>query len=90
MEALVLTGNAINAAVPLVALRLRTDVELTTDLQGKAGSTSGGGSSMGDVEHLPMTLNSDFLPKSMGTYAKGDPFLAKLPEIDSDIQKYDH
>ena len=31
MEASVLTGNAINAAVPLVASRLRTDVDLTMD-----------------------------------------------------------
>ena len=45
---------------------------------------------MGDAEHLPMTFNSNFLPKSMGTYAEGDPFLAKLQEINSDIQKYDH
>ena len=101
-----MTGNALNAAVPLVASRLRTDVDLTTDWQGKAGSsssptsahqtidrdvnTSGGRVSMGDAEHLLMTLNSDFLPTSMGTYAEGDPFMAKLQEIDSDLQKYDH
>ena len=30
-EASVLTGNALNAAVPLVASRVRTDVDLTTD-----------------------------------------------------------
>ena len=45
---------------------------------------------MGEAEHLPMTLNPIFLPTSMGTYAEGDPFLAKLQEIDSDIQKFDH
>ena len=105
-EASVLTGNALNAAVPLVASRVRTDVDLATDWQGKAGSssspafahqtidsdvnTSGGRVSMGETEHLPMTLNSVFLPTSMGTYAEGDPFLAKLQEIDSDLQKFDH
>ena len=52
-------------------------------------STSGGGSSIGDVELFPKTLNPVLLQKSMGTYAEGDPFLAKLQEIDSDIQKYD-
>ena len=98
-------GDTLNATEPLAASRAQTDVDLTTEWQGKAGSssppafahqtidsdvnTSGGRVALGVAEHLPMTLNPIFLPTSMGTYAEGDPFLAKLQEIDSDIQKFD-
>ena len=36
-----------------------------------------------------MTLNPVLHPKIAGAYAEGDPFLAKLQEIDRDLQKYD-
>ena len=32
---------------------------------------------------------SVMLPKNMGTFADGDPFLAKLQEIDRDVKKFD-
>ena len=105
LETLLLAVDVINAVVYLDVSRLRTDVDLTKDSQGKAVSsppsadkhqpiesdvsTSGGSSMIGDAELFPKTLNLVLLQKSMGTYTEGDPFLEKLQEIDSDIQKYD-
>ena len=45
---------------------------------------------MGDAELFSKVLNLVLLPKISGTYAEGDPFLAKLQEIDRDISKFDH
>ena len=44
---------------------------------------------MGDAELFSKILNPVLLPKITGKYAKGDPFLAKLQEIDRDIKKFD-
>ena len=105
METLVLEVDVINANVFQVALRSQFDVELTNDTQVKAASpspsavihhpsesyvsTNRGGSSLGDAELFSKILNPVLLPKITGTYAKGDPFLAKLQEIDRDIKKFD-
>ena len=105
MEVPSMAVNAINADVPSAALRLQNDAELTADTLGKADSASPsavlyqpkdsdvslkeGGSSLAGVDLFPMTLNPILHPEIAGAYAEGDPFLAKLQEIDRDLQKYD-
>nr|POF00266.1 hypothetical protein CFP56_29813 [Quercus suber] len=104
METSAMAGNALNVDVP-VALRLRIDVEMTTDTLEKAASSSppaashhpndgdvstkGGGSSLGVGELSQKISNPVLDPKYTGTYAEGDPFLVKLQEIDSDLQKFE-
>ena len=53
-------------------------------------STNGGGSLLGDAELFSKILNMVLLPKITSTYVEGDPFLAKLQEIDRDIKKFNH
>ena len=53
-------------------------------------STNGGGSSLGDAELFSKILNLVLLSKITSTYVEGDPFLAKLQEIDHVIKKFDH
>ena len=97
--------NAINAEVSLIVSRQRIDVEMTTDTLDKAVSSSPpagfhhpngrdvstveGRSSMGDAEPPPKISNQVLDPKITGTYAEGDPFLAKLQEIDRDLKKFE-
>ena len=45
---------------------------------------------LADLEAISKPPKSEMLPKNTGTFANGDPFLAKLQEIDNDIKKYDH
>ena len=51
---------------------------------------NGDGSLLADLEAISKPPKSEMLPKNTGTFADGDPFLAKLQEIDNDIKKYDH
>ena len=48
------------------------------------------GSLLADLEAISKPPKSELLPKNTSTFADGDPFLAKLQEIDNDIKKYDH
>ncbi|XP_075665270.1 uncharacterized protein LOC142634918 [Castanea sativa] len=96
----------INDDVSLAASISRFDGDLTTDSQHKAVFPFSpavihhssvtfdwpdvGGSSLGDAEPVPKISNPENLPKNSGTFVDGDPFLAKLKEIDRDIQKFDH
>ena len=48
------------------------------------------GSLLADLEAISKPPKSEMLPKNTSTFADGDPFLAKLQEIDNDIKKYDH
>ena len=105
METLVLAMHVINAAMSQDVSSLRTDVDLTTVPQGKEDSSppfadrhqpvesdvslSAVGTSKGVVELCPKTLNTVLPHKSSSTDEKGDPFLAKLHEIDREIQIFD-
>nr|POE73951.1 putative ribonuclease h protein [Quercus suber] len=104
LETSAAAGNTLNADVP-VASRLQIDVEMTTDTLEKAASSSppaashhpnkgdvstkGGESSLGIGELSQKISNPVLDPKYTGTYAEGDPFLVKLQEIDSDLQKFE-
>ena len=101
----VLAMQVINAAVSQDVSSLQTDVDLTTVPQGKEDSSppfadrhqpvesdvslSAEATSIGVVELCPKTLNTVPLQKSSYTDEKGDPFLAKLLEIDREIQIFD-
>ena len=101
----VVAMQVINAAVSLDASSLQTDVDLSTGSQGKEDSSppsadrhhpvesdvslSAAGTSIGVVERCPKTLNNALLQKSSCTDEVGDPFLAKLHEIDREIQIFD-
>ena len=101
----VLAKQVINAAVAQAASSLHIDVDLTTVPQGKEDSSppfadrhqpvesdvslSAVGTSKGVVELCPKTLNTVLPHKSSSTDEKGDPFLAKLHEIDREIQIFD-
>ena len=105
MEVPSMAVNAINADVPSATSRLQNDAELTADTLGKADSASPsvvlyqpkdsdvslkeGDSSLAGADLFPMTLNPVLHPEIAGAYAEGDPFLAKLQEIDRELQKYD-
>ncbi|KAK7845466.1 hypothetical protein CFP56_009236 [Quercus suber] len=106
METSFMAVNAINEDVLPVASSLQIDVDMTTDTQDEAALSSppaifhhpnegdvnikGGGSLMGAAQLLPKILKPVLDPQITGTYAEGDPFLAKLQEIDRDLQKFDH
>nr|POE97786.1 hypothetical protein CFP56_76133 [Quercus suber] len=84
----------------------RTDGDLTNETQVNVSFSSplaapcqpievyaipeGGDSLLGDLDAISKLSNSGMLPKNSGTFADGDPFLAKLQEIDSDLKKFDH
>ena len=105
METSSVAVNVINVEVPLATSRSRIDIEMTTDTLEKADpsspqagfhhpnvrdvSTMGSGSLLTVTESPPKILNQISGPKITSTYAEGDPFLAKLQEIDRDLQKFD-
>ena len=105
MEVPTMAVSAINADVPSAASRLRNDAEVMADTLDKADfaspsavlcqpkhsdvSLKEGDSSLAGADLFPMTLNPVLHPEIAGAYAEGDPFLAKLQEIDRDLQKYD-